>query len=69
MTMLMSGQFVSRFVKSMKAVYEQIANYYLKPLQFFHADAEVQKKLIPLLLQLTQEYREELLEEKSVKMY
>ncbi|MEE5993989.1 MAG: UvrD-helicase domain-containing protein [Oscillospiraceae bacterium] len=45
--------------------YEQIANYYLKPLQFFHADAEVQKKLIPLLLQLTQEYREELLEEKK----
>ena len=48
-----------------EALYKHIMTYYLQPLQFFKADAEVQKKLIPLLLTLTQEYREELLEEKK----
>ena len=48
-----------------EAGYEHIETHYLKPFLFFEADAEVQKKLIPLLLNLAQEYREELFAEKK----
>lgn len=45
-------------------LYKKAVSGYLKPLQYFEEDLAIQQKLIPLLLTITEEYLDELAEEK-----
>ncbi len=54
-----------QFREIYKTKYKNAVASYLKPLQFFEEDLKLQQRIIPLLLEVTQNFRTELFEEKK----
>ncbi len=54
-----------QFREIYKKKYNSAVKNFLEPLRYLHEDITVQQSIIPLLLDLTQDYRQELFEEKK----
>lgn len=53
-----------QFCTTYRAKYEAVMEKLLRPLRYFEEDLQLQKTIVPLLLEITQDYREELFAEK-----